>query len=89
MLYDFLSVERPLVFEVADDLPISFLNMKPLKIGDRRDELTCHVNGARHRSNASGFEDTKIVFAECGCLMDDTSPCFCRDVVINQHLESA
>ena len=77
MLYDLLSVKRPLVFEVADNLPIGFFNMKPLKIGYRCDELTCHINGARHRGNASGFEDTEIVLAECGCLMDDASPCFC------------
>ena len=89
MLDDLLSVKRSLIFEVTDDLPISFFHMKPLKIGDRRDELTCHVNGARHRGHSGGFEDTKIVLAECGCLMDDASPGFCRDVVINQHLESA
>ena len=89
MLYDLLSVKRSLTFEVTDDLPISFFHVKPLKIGDRRGELTCHVNGACHRGNSGGSEDTKIVLAECGCLMDDTGPCFCRDVVINQHLESA
>ena len=79
---DILYIQTTTLLQIKYDLFISVLDMKTAEIGNFFCEPSFHINGAGHGRNTGCIENSEIVFAEGGCLMDNSRATFDGYIVI-------
>ena len=89
MLNDFLTVKRASGFQKFDDVFVRVFDILAGKFGHLVSKLSGKIDRTRKRFDTVSAQDSMVVFAEGGRLMDQPGTTFSRDVVVADHHECA